>query len=165
MPTTPITLTSPLPAADLRFDSMSYTSGLSMLDELQLNLLSDKSEIDPDQLLGQPVDVQIALRDGQVRHICGYVSRFGMGRHQGRYYGYRAEVVPWLWFLTRTADCRIFQELSVPEIVEKVFADHASIASYELKLSGSYRKRDYCVQYRETDFNFVSRLMEEEGIY
>ncbi|NRF66451.1 type VI secretion system tip protein VgrG [Aquincola sp. S2] len=165
MPTTPITLTSPLPDGDLMFDSMSYASGLSMLEELQLNLLSEKADIEPDKLLGQTVNLKIELRDGEQRHICGYVARFGMGRHQGRYHGYRAEVVPWLWFLTRTADCRIFQEMTVPEIVEKVFADHDAIASYELKLTGSYRKRDYCVQYRETDFNFVSRLMEEEGIY
>ena len=71
---------------------------------------------------------------------------------------------PWLWFLTRTADCRIFQEQGVPEIVTKVFDDHG-IANYEFKLFRNYRKRAYCVQYRESDYNFVARLMEHEGIY
>ena len=83
---------------------------------------------------------------------------------RGRYYGYRASVRPWLWFLTRTADCRIFQELSVPDIVKKVFEDHPA-ANFEFKLFRSYRKWTYCVQYRESDFNFIARLLEHEGIY
>src|SRR5262249_1317194 len=70
----------------------------------------------------------------------------------------------WLWFLTRTSDCRIFQEKTVPEIIKEVFADHR-MAMFEDGLTASYAKREYCVQYRETDFAFVSRLMEEEGIY
>ncbi|HTP70751.1 MAG TPA: type VI secretion system tip protein TssI/VgrG, partial [Burkholderiaceae bacterium] len=163
---TPFSLTTPLPATDLRFESMSHSSGLSVLEEMQLNLLSEKSDINPDKLLGQPIDLSVLLRDaGAKRHFCGLVTRFGIGRHQGKYFGYQAVVRPWLWFLTRTADCRIFQDMTVPEIVESVFKDHAAIANYELKLVRSYRKRVYCVQYRETDFNFVARLMEDEGIY
>ena len=162
---TPFTLTTPLPAADLRFDSMQHSAGVSMLEETQLFLLSEEAEIAPEKLLGQTVDVQIRLRDGELRHICGYVTRFGLGRHQGRYFGYLAEVRPWLWFLTRTSDCRIFQDMTVPDIVKKVFADYGGIAAHEFKLNRSYRTRDYCVQYRETDFNFVARLMEDEGIF
>ena len=162
---TPFSLTTPLPEADLRFDSMQHSAGVSMLEETQLFLLSEKSDIAPEKLLGQAVDVVLALRDGEKRHICGYVTRFGLGRHQGRYFGYLAEVRPWLWFLTRTSDCRIFQEMTVPDIIKKVFADYGDVAVHEFKLSRSYRKRDYCVQYRETDFNFVARLMEDEGIY
>jgi type VI secretion system secreted protein VgrG len=162
---TAFTLTTPLPQADLRFDSMQHSAGVSMLEETQLFLLSEKPEIAPEKLLGQTVDVQIKLRDGELRHICGYVTRFGIGRHQGRYFGYLAEVRPWLWFLTRTSDCRIFQEMTVPDIVKKVFADYGGIAVFEFKLDRSYRKRDYCVQYRETDYNFVARLMEDEGIF
>src|SRR5262249_27126055 len=79
-------------------------------------------------------------------------------------YTYRLTVHPWLWFLTRTADCRIFQEKTVPDIIKEIFADH-SVAIFEDHLTAAYGKREYCVQYRETDFNFVSRLMEEEGIY
>src|SRR6266498_1461344 len=70
----------------------------------------------------------------------------------------------WLWFLTRTTDCRIFQEKTVPDIIKEVFQDH-SMAVFDDGLTGTYARREYCVQYRETDFNFVSRLMEEEGIY
>jgi type VI secretion system secreted protein VgrG len=81
-----------------------------------------------------------------------------------RFSTYRAVMVPWLWLLTRTADSRIFQKLSVPEIIEKVFGEK-NFADFKIQLQGSYEKRDYCVQYRETDFNFLSRLMEEEGIH
>jgi len=161
---TPFTLTTALPPADLRFESMTHSSALSTLEETQLHLLSEKSDLSPDKMLGQTVDLAVQLRDGKKRHFCGYVTRFGIGTNQGRWYGYQATVRPWLWFLTRTADCRIFQEQTVREIVEEVFKDHP-IASYEFKLVRSYRKRTYCVQYRETDFNFVARLLEDEGIY
>jgi type VI secretion system secreted protein VgrG len=162
---TPFSLTTPLPEADLRFDSMQHSAGVSTLEETQLFLLSDHADIAPEKLLGQTVDMQIRLRDGELRHLCGHVTRFGLGRHQGRYFGYLAEVRPWLWFLTRRSDCRIFQELAVPDIVRKVFADYGDIAVFQFRLTGSYRARDYCVQYRETDYNFVARLMEDEGIF
>ncbi|HEV2319247.1 MAG TPA: type VI secretion system tip protein TssI/VgrG, partial [Verrucomicrobiae bacterium] len=77
---------------------------------------------------------------------------------------YRATLSPWLWLLTRTSDCRIFQNQKVPDIIESIFKDQG-FNDYKLKLSAGYSPREYCVQYRETDFNFVSRLMEEEGIY
>jgi len=82
-----------------------------------------------------------------------------------RYGLYRATLSPWLWFLTRTSDCRIFQNMTVPAIIEQVFHDHGFNDFIPTKLSGSYRTWEYCVQYRETDFNFVSRLMQQEGIY
>ncbi|MCX6637162.1 MAG: type VI secretion system tip protein VgrG, partial [Acidobacteria bacterium] len=82
----------------------------------------------------------------------------------GRLTNYKALVVPWLWLLTRTSDCRIFQEMTVPDIIKKVFRDHG-FTDFDDRLSGSHRSWEYCVQYRETDFNFVSRLMEQEGIY
>ena len=73
-------------------------------------------------------------------------------------------MVPWLWFLTRTSNCRIFQEMTVPDIIKQVFRDHG-FTDFDDALSGTYRTWEYCVQYRETDFEFVSRLMEQEGIY
>jgi type VI secretion system secreted protein VgrG len=162
---TPFSLTTPLPEADLRFDSMQHSAGVSTLEETQLFLLSDQADIAPEKLLGQAVNVQISLREREKRHICGHVTRFGLGRHQGRHFGYLAEVRPWLWFLTRRSDCRIFQDMTVPDIVREVFAGYGDIAVFQFRLTGSYRPRDYCVQYRETDFNFVARLMEDEGIF
>ena len=77
---------------------------------------------------------------------------------------YRAQVVPWLWFLTRQADCRIFQNLAVPDIISQVF-NLFDFKDFRLSLKSSYPQLEYCVQYRETSFNFVSRLMEEFGIF
>jgi type VI secretion system secreted protein VgrG len=160
----PVTLTSPIPADSLLFESMTASAGLSELGQTQLTLLSPKSDLKPDDLLGKPVTVKVQMRGEATRYFHGYVTRFGMGTHRGRYFTYQATVNPWLWFLTRTADCRIFQELSVPDIVKKVFEDH-SLANFEFKLFRNYRKWVYCVQYRESDYNFVARLLEHEGIY
>jgi type VI secretion system secreted protein VgrG len=160
----PLTLKSPLAADDLLLESMTVSSGLSVLGEMQLGLLSAKPDLKPEDLLGKPVTVTVQMRDDAKRFFNGYVTRFGLGVHRGRYFGYQATVHAWPWFLTRTADCRIFQDQSVPDIVKKVFEDHG-IADYQFKLFRSYRKWVYCVQYRETDFNFVSRLLEHEGIY
>lgn len=161
----PITLTSPLPASDLWFDGMTLTQGLSELEQMQLQLLSPRPDLSPEDLLGQPVTVTVALRDDGRRHFHGLVSRFVAGDVQGRHYSYAATVRPWLWFLTRTSDCRIFQDQSVPDIVKAVFQDHEAIAKAEFHLFRSYRQRTYCVQYRESDYHFVARLLEEEGIY
>src|SRR4051812_24313618 len=135
----PITLTSPLPSADLLFDSMTSSSGLSMLGETQLNLLSARPDLKAEDVLGKPVTITIQLREGGKRHVNGYVTRFGIGVHRGRLFGYQATVHSWLWFLSRTADCRIFQDTSVPDIVKKVFEDHG-VADFEFKLFRSYRK-------------------------
>ena len=160
----PIPLKSPLPAADLLFESMTSSAALSSLGETQLNLLSPKPDLKPEDLLGKSVTVTVQLRNDAKRHFNGFVSRFGAGSHQGRYFAYQATVNPWLWFLTRTSDCRIFQDQTVPEIVKKVFEDHG-IAKFEFKTFRTYRKWVYCVQYRESDYNFVARLLEHEGIY
>ena len=160
----PILFKSPLPADDLLFESMTVMSGLSTLGEVQLHLLSEKPDVSPDALLGQVVSVELTLRDGSLRHWSGHCTRFGMGVPSGRHYGYAMTVRPWMWFLSRTSDCRIFQELSVPDIVKQVFSDHP-VAKFEFNLFRSYGLRTYCVQYRESDYQFVARLLEEEGIY
>jgi len=165
MPSSPVTFKSPLSPEDLRFEAISATQGVSVLETIELELLSAKPDLAAEKLLGQPVGVSIALGDGGRRHINGLVTRFGIGGAQGRWFRYHASVRPWLWALTQTADCRIFQDQDVRQIIEAVFADHGAISNFRFKLHKSYRKRNYCVQYRETDFNFVARLCEEEGIY
>lgn len=130
----------------------------------QLDMISDNSAVAATDIVGKNVTLSIKLADNSPRFFNGFVSRFAAGDEddQGRR-NYRAEVVPWLWFLTRTSDCRIFQRKKVPDIIEQVFAD-LGFSDYQLQLTGTHPERDYCVQYRETDFQFVSRLMEEEGI-
>ena len=157
-------IVTPLGPDVLRFHSMHAREELGRLGSYQIELLSEKKDLDFDKLLGQNVTVKLLLPSEQTRHFNGFVTRIAQGGRYGRYYRYSATVNTWLWFLTRTTDCRIFQEMTVPKIIEKVFADHG-VADFEFNLTGTYRTWTYCVQYRETDFNFISRLMEEEGIY
>jgi len=157
-------ITTPLGPDVLLFYRMQASEHLSRVSEYRLDLLSRKGDINLDEILGKVVSVRLELPEGGERHFNGYVTRFGQVGSLGRYNLYQATVRPWLWFLTRTATCRIFQNMTVPDIVKQVFDAHG-VASYKMQLSGSYRNWEYCVQYRETDFNFVSRLLEQEGIY
>jgi len=158
-------ITTPLDDDVLLFHRMRGREQLSRLSDYQLGLLSLR-DIDLDELLGKPVSVKVVLaEDGprEVREFNGYVTQIAQHGTHGRYKRYTATVSPWLWFLTRTSDCRVFQDKTVREIVDMVFVDHP--ADCQWHLTGEYRKWPYCVQYRETDFNFVSRLLEHEGIY
>lgn len=144
--------------------------GLSELFQFDIACFSEKQLIRFDEVVGKNVTLIISLPDGGKRFINGLVSKFSQeygvskfGSHFRSSY-YSVTVVPWLWLLTRTSDSRIFQNLSVPAIVEKVFSDKG-FTDYELKLNGNYLPREYTVQYAESDFNFVSRLLEEEGIF
>jgi type VI secretion system secreted protein VgrG len=157
-------ITTPLDADVLLFHRMHAREEISRLFEYHLELLSRRDDIAMDDVLGKSVTVKVVLPDDTIRYFNGFLTRFGQGGTYGRYNRYSAVVRPWLWFLTRTADCRIFQEMTVPDILKAVFGDHET-ADFKFDLTNTYRKRNYCVQYRETDFNFVSRLMEEEGIY
>jgi type VI secretion system secreted protein VgrG len=156
-------LKTPLEPGTLLFRALRGREELGRLSEFELSALSTRSDIAPRDLLGKHVTVRVELRTGGYRYLDAYVTRFAHGDMVGRYYHYRLGLHPWLWFLTRTADCRIFQQKTVPEIIQEIFAEHPAAVEYEL--TGEYAPREYCVQYRETDFDFVSRLMEEEGIY
>ena len=155
---------TPLDEGALLFHRMHAREELGRLSEYQLELLSPDKNVPLDKILGQNVTITLQLADESYRYFNGFVSRFSAGGMHGRYFRYTATVRPWLWFLTRTADCRIFQDKTVPEIVEEIFADHPGLGAYELDLTETYAKRTYCVQYRESDFNFISRLLEHEGI-
>ncbi|MGE5570090.1 MAG: type VI secretion system Vgr family protein [Rhodospirillales bacterium] len=139
--------------------------GLSQLFHFHLDLLSEDPAVNFDELVGQNVSFAVRLAEtSQERYFNGYISRFSQLPGEERFTRYEAEVVPWLWFLTRTTDCRIFQNKSVPEIAEEIFK-YFGFTDYESQLRGHYAKWEYCVQYRETAFNFLSRLFEQEGIY
>jgi type VI secretion system secreted protein VgrG len=156
-------LVTPLGDDVLLFHGMSGREEMSRLFEYHLDLLSKKDDIKPDDILGKNVTLKLGLPDDKTRYFNGYITRFAQGGTYGRYNRYVATVRPWLWFLTRTADCRIFQDMKVPDIIKSVFSDHGA-SDVKFDLTSTYRQWTYCVQYRETDFNFVSRLMEQEGI-
>jgi type VI secretion system secreted protein VgrG len=155
---------TPLGDDVLLLKSFQGEEGMSRLFRFQLELLSLKDSIQLDSLLGQNVTIRITLADGGDRFINGHVSRFAQCGTEAQFTSYRMEVVPWPWFLTRIADCRIFQNKSIPEIIKDVFKSRG-MSGFKNSLTGIYEKREYCVQYRETDFAFVSRLMEQYGIF
>src|SRR5687767_10506072 len=160
-------IVTPLGEDVLLFHGMNAREEMSRLFEYHLDLLSTQDDIGLDDILGKNVTITLGLPDEgdevKTRYFNGYITRFAQSAVHGRYRRYVATVRPWLWFLTRTSDCRIFQEMTVPDIIKSVFGDHG-FADFKLELTASYRTWTYCVQYRETDFNFVSRLMEQEGI-
>jgi type VI secretion system secreted protein VgrG len=156
-------IATPLGEGVLLFHTMNAREEMSRLFEYHLDLLSPKEDINLDEILGKNVTITLGVADDETRQFNGYVTRFAQSGMHGRFHRYIAIVRPWFWFLTRTSDCRIFQEMTVPDIIKAVFADHPS-ADFKFELTSTYRKWTYCVQYRETDFNFVSRLMEQEGI-
>lgn len=131
----------------------------------RLEMASADDAIAAERILGTKVTIHIARDGGEPRCFNGIVKRFAAGPMWNRDYRcYYAEVVPWLWFLTRRVDCRIFEKLSTLDIIKKVFQEHGS-GRFETVGSISTPEREYCVQYRESDFDFVSRLLEEEGIF
>jgi type VI secretion system secreted protein VgrG len=157
-------VTSPLGPDKLLFYRMTAHERLGRLFEFHLEVLSENPAIALHDVVAQPLGVHVEPPEGTPRHFHGLVTQFRLAGTLGRLARYSATVRPWLWFLTRTADCKIFQAMTVPDIIQAVFRD-LGFTDFESKLSGTYRTWDYCVQYRESDFDFVSRLMEQEGIY
>ncbi|SFG60143.1 type VI secretion system tip protein TssI/VgrG [Pseudomonas sp. NFACC45] len=157
-------ITSPLGPEVLLLKDMGGGEELGRLFNYELQLHSLDNAIDLNQVLGKPMCVSLQLDGGGERHFHGIVSRFSQNVDQGQFASYQATLRPWLWLLTRTSDCRIFQNLTIPQIIKQVFRD-LGFSDFEDALSRPYREWEYCVQYRETSFDFVSRLMEQEGIY
>ena len=148
----------------LLLTAFSGTEQFNQLFSYQLELISDTPNIQPKQLVGTPVRWSVQRADGSRRHWHGYVNQMALGDTEDGRRNYRLTVVPWLWFLTQTSDCKIFQDKTVPDIIKAVLGDYG-FADYTPDFKGEHKKWEYCVQYRETDFNFISRLMEQEGIY
>ncbi|MBO0720099.1 MAG: type VI secretion system tip protein VgrG [Blastocatellia bacterium] len=163
---------TPLGEDILLLESFHGQEGVSRLFNFELLMHSENMELSFNDIVGKTTTVKISWPDKPERNINGIISSFRQGGSSPLMDGerptsvasYYATLVPWLWVLTRTGDCRIFQHKTVPDILTYVFQDH-KFADFEFRLHGCFEEREYCVQYRETDFNFVSRLMEEEGIY
>jgi len=161
-----LAIDTPLGKDVLLLQEITGHEGISRLFSYEVDLLAhDNARISFKDIVGQKVSISFRLPDGSARYISGYISRFTQGSTDDRFFThYHAQVVPWLWFLTRQADCRIFQNMAVPDIISKIF-DPFGFKDFKLHLKSSYPELEYCVQYRETSFNFVSRLMEEFGIF
>src|SRR5882757_582507 len=160
-----VALKTPLGKDTLLPLQLTGSEQLSQAFRFDLQLLSEKGDINPNDVLGKDMTVAHELPSGGgTRYFHGIVIEFAQLGYKRRYHQYQAIVRPWFWLLTRTADCRIFQQKTVPEIFQEVVKQYG-FTDYELRLKGSYQSWIYCVQYRETDFNFLNRLLEQEGIY
>ncbi|MEL6106325.1 MAG: type VI secretion system tip protein VgrG [Planctomycetota bacterium] len=149
----------------LLLTSFNGSEEMGRLFRYHLGMISDDNAIQPQDIVGTGVTWNVELADGSRRHWHGFVNQFARGDvgHKDRR-NYSMEVVPWFWFLTQTSDCKIFQDTDVPKIIDEVLADFG-FADYVTDFQLDHKPWEYCVQYRETDFSFLSRLMEQEGIF
>jgi type VI secretion system secreted protein VgrG len=163
-----MSIATPLGKDYLLINRFTTTEGLSQLFSIDIELLHEETTVsfsptvvDPSSLIGHSVTIFLSAADGSTREFSGMVNKFSQGNRDIRFSYYYISVVPHIWLLTQKSESRIFQQMSVPDILRKVFAGFQ--VKYEFQ--ETYEPRNYCVQYRETDFDFASRLMEEEGIY
>ena len=161
--------TPPLPnKVELVVEQLSANEGLNRLFHYTLTVLAEQTgegntptQVDPKDVLGKLMSVRASHRTGGFRYFNGMCVEFVQGNRDTRWTHFRAVLVPHVWLLTQKKQSRIYQQVSVPDILKDVMSGFE--VDYELQ--GTYNERNYCVQYRETDWDFASRLMEEEGIY
>ncbi|MEM9754809.1 MAG: type VI secretion system tip protein TssI/VgrG [Pseudomonadota bacterium] len=160
-----ITATTPLAEDALRFARMTGRDEISRCFDYTVTFTTRDPDVDANAVLGQ--GVTLCVRRGQdrdPRFFHGFVDGFMLTEFGRQRLEYVATLRPWLWFLGKTTDNRIFQEKTVVDIVEEVFSAYPT-ASFEWRLQETYEPREYCVQYGESDLDFVQRLLEHEGIF
>jgi type VI secretion system secreted protein VgrG len=159
-----LSVTTPLGRDVLLLHGFQGEEALSRPFHFTLELRSDRRDVDFSQVVGRDAAISLVLPPGDnERYLHGVVTRFVQAGTFADFTQYIAELRPRLWLLTLTRDSRIFQELSVPEILERLLSEHG--IDVRMELQRSYAKREYCVQHQESTFDFVSRLMEDEGIF
>ncbi|HEX4808049.1 MAG TPA: type VI secretion system tip protein TssI/VgrG, partial [Bryobacteraceae bacterium] len=167
--------TTPAGTDVLLLQSFSGSEGVSRPYRFTVKLVADvmnnmPSRVQPPQIVGQPMSIRITLSDPSSadsgeRYISGMCERFSVEDSDDEFAHYTAVMVPWFSFLNYASNCRIFEHMAVPDIITKVVSDLGYSGKLQNNLTKTYTSWDYCVQYRETDFNFLSRLMEHEGIF
>ena len=159
-----ISIMTPLGDDVLLLRKFTGDEGISQLFNFHLELVSEKRPIGIESIIGQNVTVNMTLTNGRKRYFNGFVSEFAQTGQDAQFIYYQAKMVPWLWFLSQTSDCRIFQNKTVPEIAMQLFQE-LGFRDFRNALQGIYERLDVALQYRETEFNFISRLMEREGMF
>jgi len=146
--------------------SARMVEGISQISELTIEFLSDDTTMKLGDVVGHPMTVELDdSEDSEKRYFSGHCISAEFIGVMGGYTHHIATVRPWLWFLTKTSDCRIFQEMDAVAIIQEIFGDHGFSSDVINRTNRNCLVRTYCVQYRESDFDFISRLMEEEGIF
>lgn len=153
-----------LPEGQLVFYGLTGHERLGCVGQYQIDLLSENPNLGLSDVLGQPISITLEQPDYKVRQFNGVVADFWFAGELGRYVAYRATVRPWLWLLSQRVGSRIFQAKTVPEVIELLIREHG-FSEIVNGLNGEYRRLEYLVQYRESDLDFLCRLMELEGIY
>ncbi len=169
-----------LGVTELLLERFSGAETLSQPFEFKLTMLSTNFSVDIKSLLRTSVTITLIMADGTSRYFNAIFSTItqakagadtkiksqagGIGNPDEELAVYEAIVVPKLWLLSLDCDCKIFQTMTVQAIVEKVLQDKG-VTDFSFRLNGSYTAREYCVQYRESSLDFISRLLEEEGIF
>ncbi len=160
----PIEVITPLGKDELLITSFTGEEGISRLFSFQIDMVADvkysTKDIAFDKLLGKSITVRLNV-EGKSRYFNGICIRFSQGEANTEFCSFQMEVAPTFWLWTKVARTRIFQQQTIPDILKTALTG----LDVDYKLQGKYEPRNYCVQYRETDFNFVCRLMEEEGIF
>mgnify|MGYP001334887304 CR=1 FL=1 len=157
-------------APSLQLRSLRGRESLGRIFEFEVDLWGTDPNLKHEDLVGKAATVlmQLPVFGGVKRHFTGVISRFEQSGFDGSFAFYRASLVPWTWLLTRWSTCRILaMNTKASEHIQQILNDHASgmgAVTPRLNFSG-YRSWEYCVQYNETTFNFISRLLEQEGIY
>ncbi|HWG29140.1 MAG TPA: type VI secretion system tip protein TssI/VgrG [Steroidobacteraceae bacterium] len=160
-----VAVTTPFGAGAVLINALQGSERVSRPFQFDLTLHSERADLNADDILGKAVTVTLTLPDQSKRYCSGLVSEFAQSGWAQGLHQYQAVIRPWFWFLTHTTDCRVFQNQSVTDIYAAVCRG-AGFSDYELRLEESkYEKREYCVQYRESDFQFLSRLLEQAGIF
>ena len=158
-----LSLTSPLGADVLIPVAVEGEEGLSRLFRYTITMISPRMTIAPADILGKSLTLSIARKGGDPRIVNGIVSSFSAGPLALRgYRQYTAEIVPTLWLATLRSDCQVFQEKSVVQIVDAMLSDCGVTEVKKQGLSGTHNARPVCVQYRETHFDFIARLLQDE---
>jgi type VI secretion system secreted protein VgrG len=157
-------LSTPLGTDKLVLNGFTAIEHINQCYEIKIDCMSVEENIDFNKALGLHCCIRFTALKGTYRYFSGRLAEATWVGWKDDLFTYQIVLRPWLWLLKHTTDCRIFQNLSVPEIIKKVF-DKAGFNDYELKLNDTYKPLEYCVQFQETHFDFVCRLMEQYGIF
>ena len=160
------TLHSPVPEAGLLLDQFTGVEAVSAPFQFTLQLLSEQGKLEARELLGRALGISLRTADGGERWFHGQVTAFRHSGTDGGFARYEATLGPWTEFLKHRTNCKLFQGKNVLDILREVFGDYGHLARCEWRLKDSdYPALPLCVQYRESDFQFMSRLLEAEGIH
>ncbi|CAI9121510.1 type VI secretion system Vgr family protein [Brytella acorum] len=157
--------TKPFQTGTLHAIGLRAAEQISEPFQIAVDVVSTDKQISPDSLLHQPVTVTVRRKDGTDRYFNGLVRHISSGgvEHRGRW-EYRLDVVPSLWFLSQTHDCRIFQKKTAVEILRQIFSEHG-VQPVDFRVTGSQAQREYTTQFNENDLAFCQRIMQESGLF